>query len=188
MFNFVFIDANRHKQKIQCDHIIKELLDRFKQEDESVLQTSHVLIVGKGIEERMVGAALIQSVSLSHIQEDVRELVTDLPLQDKIWLCSSIIFEPSEYEVHFEKMQLDYFSRSFCRDLYKAFVEFGYLKGINFMIMKLTPHVYLFTKEYGLWPYVVELRPHHSSDKLFHGILPLKGTQSLAYQKNSEGV
>lgn len=80
----------------------------------------------------------------------------------------------------------EYHLQSFYRELYEGFVEFGRIKGIGFLIMKLSPKVYNSTKIYGLWPYVVELKPDNSLDGLFHGILPLTGSQYIAYRKSWE--
>lgn len=49
--------------------------------------------------------------------------------------------------------------------------------------MRLTQETYEATKELGLWPYVVELKPEATLDGLFHGILPLRGREYKAYQK-----
>ena len=98
------------------------------------------------------------------------------------WECSTIYFDgPSSFlSRHSEEVHL--FMQDFYRKLYEGLVAFGVRKNIHFVIMKLLYDTYLATRDIGLWPYVVELKPPQSPDGLFHGVLPLVGKQYNAYK------
>ena len=53
------------------------------------------------------------------------------------------------------------------------------MKGVGFVIMKLTAEIYASSKEFGLWPYIVEIK----AENLFHGILPLEGSAYETYRR-----
>ncbi|MDZ4322495.1 MAG: hypothetical protein U1A05_00170, partial [Alphaproteobacteria bacterium] len=102
-------------------------------------------------------------------------------LQGFVWECSFSCFSKNRDQ----EAKISVISpQEFYRNLYNKLVEFGKKKEVGFVIMKLLPETYLSSKEWGAWPYVVELKPENSPDKLFHGILPLTGSQSEAYQKS----
>lgn len=134
-------------------------------------------------EKKFRGAVCLFKRALNTIQEDVRELVMTLPLQGHVWECSNIYLEDFSKNLESEQMNRRKFPHSFYRGLYQGLAEFGKQKNVGFVIMKLFPEVYTDTKQRGLWPYVVELKPENSPDGLFHGILPLTGSQYRAYQK-----
>jgi len=164
------------EKKIKCFQGLKIISEE---------QDGAIFIIAEGRESLIGGARLVRT-KLKNIQEDVRELVTTLPLEGYVWECSSVFFEvTAEYSASGEP-ETEYFYQSFYRGLYDGFVEFGKMKGVGFLIMKLASEAYVSTKEFGMWPYVVELKPDNSPDGLFHGILPLTGSQYTAYQKSCE--
>lgn len=144
-------------------------------------------IIAKDDKNKIIGRACVLKKQLKDIQEDVRELVTTLAVHDGyVWECSGVFFDTSFSSLRSEGLEFRLFSQIFYRGLYEGLVEFGTKQEISFVIMKLSAEVYLATKESGLWPYVVELKPQNSPDGLFHGILPLSGSQYEAYQKSWE--
>lgn len=146
-------------------------------------------IIAEGWKSGIIGGACLLKKRLKDIQEDVAELITTLAIYEGyVWECSSIYLGmPSHLPVPgtFESLT---FSRNFYRGLYEGLVEFGERNKTGFMIMKLTSEIYMASKEFGLWPYVVELKPHYSQDGLFHGILPLTGSQYQSYQKTWQNL
>lgn len=184
MFKFDIIESYDKGICNQFVIFLKKKMNQLQEsKDSSKNQNNDVFIVGKGREEISLGGAYLQKRGLPDIQEDLREIVTALPPYDYVWECSDIYFEIPNRCPGSVEPKWDYYSRSFYRGLYEEFIEFGKMKGISFIIMKLPHETYLSTKEFGLWPYVVELRPDSSPDGLFHGILPLTGSQCDAYQK-----
>lgn len=128
------------------------------------------------------GVAVIQKIELPKLQEDLRELVSTLPINRHVYQCSEIRYECEDKNLIKAPEEVLFYERGFYRGLYNALIEFGKLKGVSFLILKITSETYRATKDYGMWPYVVELKPVHSSDGLFYGILPLTGTQCQSYQ------
>lgn len=144
-----------------------------------------LFVIAKEREKKVIGGACLLKKTLNHIQEDVRELIATLTFHnDHIWECSSIYFEPVlKNFIPGVLDQKDYF-QSFYRELYEYLAEFGNKQDVPFLVMKLATDIYIATKEFGAWPYVVELKPNKSPDGLFHGILPLTGNQYETYQFN----
>jgi hypothetical protein len=180
MLRFHIIESGKWTFKNQPIGLITKNMNCFQglkilSED----QEDTIFIIAEGREGLMGGACLVKR-RFKDIQEDVRELVMTLPPQNYVWECSAVYLE-MPYEL--ETSELQYFFQSFYRGLYEECVEFGKMKGVGFLIMKLPSEVYDSTKEFGLWPYVVELKPDHSLDRFFHGILPLTGSQHEAYCK-----
>lgn len=178
MYNFIIID--------QCDHInrnkylneIKFLMNHFLDKDKNEKDlSSPIFILANGVEKNLIGGAYFQKLPLLEIQEDLRELVSTFPLHGHVLQCSGVFLGVRDEKAPFKHTDWDFFCRSFYCSLYETMIELGKLNGVKFMIMKLTPQVYDLTKEFGTWPYVVQLKPHDSTDGLFHGILPLTGTQ-----------
>lgn len=145
-----------------------------------------IFIIADEKRKELVGSACLFKKELSMIQEDVRELVMTLPLHNRVWECSNVYIETAYKNLEPENKDSTGFSQNFYRGFYEGLVEFGKQKKANFVIMKLSSDVYNATKKYGSWPYVVELKPENSPDGLFHGILPLTGSQYKAYQKTWE--
>ena len=188
MFKFSIIESQQQLFEKQFFDSVAKKLEIYQ--DISLAkrsQSNFIFMITEGGEKSIVRGAMLLKKALSHIHESVRDLVSTLPLHEgQVWECSRIFLETiCEYSTSgsCESMQ---FSQNFYKCLYEGFVEFGKKKGINFIIMKLPSRIYLLTKEVGLWPYVVELKPSKLSDSLFHGILPLTGSQYKAYQKIAE--
>jgi hypothetical protein len=182
MFRFDILESEKEIFEKQLIDLVTKQMSCFQgikifSED----QKGSIFIIA-GERESLKGGACLVRRRLNNIQEDVRELVTTLPLQNYVWECSTVCLETPYGHSAPETSELRYSYHSFYRGLYEGFVEFGRIKGVGFLIMKLSPEVYDSTKEFGLWPYVVELKPDNSLDGLFHGILPLTGSQYRAYQ------
>lgn len=180
MLKFDIIESEEDKYKSNCLYLMMKGIDPSIFDSSIFSELKDVsYILAEGMERAIVGGAVLIKKDLCNIQEDIRMLVTDIPLQKDIWECSHIFSLKSEEEAVFN----DELRYQFYRGLYEKLVEFGKGKGISFLIIKLTPEIYHSTKEEGRWPYVVELKPENSSDAFFHGILPLVGSQYESYQK-----
>ncbi len=181
MLKFDIIET---KQKIDENQFSEKVKKRMGWVgDKNIFQRDHnnsAFIIAKRKEGNVIGGACLFKKGLKNIQEDLSDLVTTLPLQGHVWECPDIYLEPSYSS---KKKESDNFSQIFYRGLYETFVEFGKIKKVGFLIIKLDAKIYVSTKEFGLWPYVVELKPKNSPDGLFYGILPLSGSQYQSYQK-----
>ncbi|MBS0272255.1 MAG: hypothetical protein JSR85_06370 [Proteobacteria bacterium] len=176
--------------ELQENNIETKLMERRQENDvggQSYIACEEpkntIFVIADEKRKELVGGASLFKKELSLIQEDVRELVTTLPLQNRVWECSNVYIETFYKNLEPEKKDFVEFSQSFYRGFYEGLVEFGKQKKAGFVIMKLSSDIYNATKKFGLWPYVVELKPENSPDGLFHGILPLTGSQYKAYQK-----
>ncbi len=178
MFSFEIIESKKEIFENQHIDLITKKMKFFPDNQDDVM-----FILGEEKKILRGGACLVKK-RLKNIQEEVREFVAPLPLHSYVWECSTICLETSYKDSVPETPELDYFFQGFYRGLYREFVEFGRMKGVGFLIMKLASEVYNSTKEWGLWPYVVELKPGNSPDGLFHGVLPLTGSQYKAYQES----
>ena len=163
MLKFDIIESEEDKNKVNRSNLMKNLTRSCF--DFSFSKGVNYIFV-EGPEIDFFGGAILIKKELYEIQEDIRLLVTDMPLQGLIWECSQV-FHPKALTKKAEEEGALY---EFYRGLYEKLVEFGHRKGIGFIIMKLTPEIYCSTIKWGKWPYVVELKPENSHDPLFHGV------------------
>jgi hypothetical protein len=143
-----------------------------------------IFIVTKDAEGGIAGGVCLFKRTIKEIQEDIKDFIPNFPFyQENVWECSGIFFDslpPSSVE------SAPLF-HDFYRELYNELVEFGTKKGVGFVVMKLTAEIHAASKEFGLWPYIVEIKSGNSSDRLFHGILPLRGSAYEAYRQSIGG-
>lgn len=183
MFKFEIIESI---QKISKNRVMRAMKEKmtFSQgiEFSAKNKENQTFIIAEGQGKKIFGGAYLLKKKLNEIQEDLRELVTTLTSQNEhVWECSALYVEPSFQQSLFILPHAEVCLQIFYRELYLEFVEFGLRNRVNFIIIKLAVDVYDLSKNIGLWPYVVELNPHVTSDGLFHGILPLTGSQHDAY-------
>ncbi len=183
MFKFEIVES---VQQISRNRVIKEMKEkiRFSQRIEfsSKNKVNQTFILAESQGKKFFGGAYLLKKNLDEIQEDLRDLVTTLTSQNEhVWECSSIYVDPSFQQSLFIRPNAEVCLQTFYRELYAKFVQLGLKNKVNFIIMKLAIDVYDLSKNIGLWPYVVELNPHTAVDGLFHGILPLTGSQYEAY-------
>jgi len=184
MFKFEIIETQEKLFNNKVISLMEKKMKLFQETDFSLKNREKTFVVAQGWEKGLIGGACILKKKLIDVQEDVRELVTTLVIYEScVWECSCVCLEIGSKFSSSAALQCDQFSQNFYRSLYEEFVEFGKRHNIGFIIMRLAQEAYEATKEFGLWPYVVELRPETSVDGLFHGVLPLTGSQYKAYQK-----
>lgn len=184
MLKFEIIEST---QRIFKNKLIKLTTEKMKlsQGIEFSLKrsTPPTFIIAKKDSKAIFGGACLLKKKLFDIQEDLGELIAALTIhKNAVWECSTIYFETSSSHPPSSSSEEETFSKHFYQGLYEGLVTFGSQKKISFIIMKLPSDIYVATKKFGLWPYVVELKPQNSPDGLFHGILPLTGSQYEAYQ------
>lgn len=185
MFKFEIVES---PQKIFKNHLRQGMIERMKfyQGIELPLKShlNPLFIIAEGPNKKMLGGACLHRKEICEIHEDLSDLLETLVLDNNyIWECSTVYLELTPHYPVPDTPEGDLFSQDFYRGLYEELVNFGIKKKINFIIMKLNAQVYFSTKEIGLWPYVVEIKPQISADGLFHGILPLRGSQYDSYHK-----
>jgi hypothetical protein len=184
MLKFEIIEST---QRIFRNKLIKLTTEKMKLFQGIELPFKHhippTFIIAQKDNKTIFGGACLLKKKLVDIQEDLGELVAALTVhKNSVWECSTIYFETFSTHPPSHSSEEESFSKYFYRGLYEELVTFGSQKNISFIIMKLPPDIYVATKKFGLWPYVVELKPQNSPDGLFHGILPLTGSQYEAYQ------
>ncbi len=189
MFRFDSIESEKGIYENQLIYLIIKNMNCFQEEKMFTEdQNNAVFITAEGRKGEGQGGVCLLKKELKDVQEDVREFVTTLSPRGYVWECSDVYFEALSKKSDLEASALDRISQCFYRGLYEELAKFGRLKGVGFLIMKLDSEVYISTKTFGLWPYVVELKPKNSPDKLFHGILPLVGREYVAYQEACESI
>lgn len=185
MFKFNIIESEQH---ILGNHLIDVMVKKmrfFQKKNERMERKNEaIFIIAEGKEGGLLGGACLLKKELHAIHGDIRELVATLSFPDgHVWECSSIYVETLPTYSLQDIPESKCFAQHFYRELYEKFVEFGKAKNTGFVIMRITAEIYAATKEFGLWPYVVELKPQNSVDGYFHGVLPLTGNQYESYLK-----
>jgi len=188
MFKFTIIESQQHNFKNQPVDLIAKKLKLLQGKEGSLKSQNNIIfIIAEGFEKGIIGGACVLKKELKNIQEDIRELIRPMDIyHDYVWECSSVYLETSPKYPAPGTAEAEHLSQSFYKELYEGLVLFGTKKGVGFVTMRLIADAYASTKEFGLWPYVVELRPESSPDGLFHGVLPLTGSEYEAYQKEWE--
>lgn len=177
MFKFDRIESRKESTRnMLMDSIVTKMRLTLEKDISLKELTLATFIITKEEERGTAGGACLFKKDLKEIQGDVKDLIPNLPpSQTHVWECSGIFFDTLPVNAVENALLL----HAFYRELYKELVAFGKMKRIGFVIMKLTAEIYLSSKEFGLWPYIVEIK----SENLFHGILPLEGSAYVAYQK-----
>lgn len=178
MFKFDRIESQKGPTRNMLIDSMVTKMRRTLQKDVSLKElTLATFIVTKEAERGITGGACLFKKTFKEIQEDVKDLIPNLPLyQTKVWECSGIFFDT----LPLGSVESATLLHAFYRELYKELVEFGKMKGVGFVIMKLTAEIHASSKKFGLWPYIVEIK----AENLFHGILPLGGSAYEAYQRS----
>lgn len=183
MFKFEIIESVQQNSRNRVIKAMKEKMT-FSQRIEfsSKNKVNQTFILAESQSKKILGGAYLLKKNLDEIQEDLRDLVTTLTSQNEhVWECSALYIDPSVQQSLFIMPTAEICLQTFYRDLYTKFVELGLKNKVHFIIMKLVTEAYDLSKNIGLWPYIVELNPHTAADGLFHGILPLTGSQYEAY-------
>lgn len=180
MFKFNRIESQKDPTR---NMLIDSMITKIKltlQKDVSLKDlTLATFIVTKEAERGTTGGACLFKKTFKEIQGDVKDLIPNLPLyQTHVWECSGIFFDTLPPDA----VESSSLFHAFYRELYKELVEFGKIKGIGFVIMKLTAEIYSSSKKFGLWPYIVEIK----AENFFHGILPLEGSAYEVYLRSIE--
>jgi hypothetical protein len=184
MFKFAVIESPQYFLRNKLKKLMAEKMQFFQGGATSLsdrLAPTFIIAYGEG--KKILGGACLVKKNLIDIQDEVKELLTPPTFrQDYVWECSTIYVDVSRTYPR-SSHRPEELLRSFYQGLYAECVAFGRRQDTNFIIMKLLDEGYIATKELGLWPYVVEIKPKNSSDGLFHGILPLTGRLYNAYQR-----
>lgn len=184
MFKYKFIKAKQE----QINHPSVNLMPSpsLCLEENVSLNNLYTLTLWSEKEQKVVGSATLAQRDPEYLQEDIRELLPTGPSHPPyVWECSTLSFDQSPL-LSFQSSLQENIYRHFYHCLYEGLVAFGKQKQIGFFVVKLTTAAYLPTKEFGLWPYIIELLPSTCRDDLFYGILPLRGGCYEAYKKERE--
>lgn len=182
MFKFKFLKVKQQKEIHQLFDCISPPFPYVDKNDDKG-ENHYTLTLMHKAEKQVVGGAYLIQRDLESLQEEIQCL---LPTRSQshayVWECSAIYFSNPGC-LHLNTSFQDQFHRHFYYWLYKALVVFGKQKRIGFMSVKLSPEAYSPTKEFGAWPYIIQLLPSTCPDGLFYGILPLRGCFYESYQK-----
>lgn len=123
------------------------------------------------------GGALLVQKSLQDLPPKMRTAMTSFATSEgKVWLGT--------VHLHLENThsfpEFEPYCKAFYQKLYESLVDFGQHNEARFLSMILVPGEYLSTEVIGLWPYVLEVKPHETRDGLFHGVLSLSKAEPLS--------
>lgn len=164
--------------------IFTELMKKYYHIDLSIsVQNNSTFIIAEDQESGVYGGAQLHEKRVRSLPDKIRERIECfLPQDEMVWNCT--VFLHLENEDTLSSIDdFEPFCWTFYRKLYDKLVEFGAKMGTGFLCMTLDPGEYLCTEDMGLWPYVLEVKTQESSDRLYHGILSLTGTQYETYKK-----
>ena len=187
MLKFTIFDSPKQFSKTRFIEAIQERVKFSQGVDISLHSTkeqSYVIVEANN--KHIVGVAYL----LKKVRKDIPEELKDIlggNEERELWECSSIYLDVSICSLALGIVPLGRILAMFYQDIYEKFVEFGVKRNLNFISIKLLPEIYDLTKTIGGWPYVVGLSPQHSSDGLFHGILPLSGSRYEFYRSALKG-
>lgn len=187
MFKFKFIKGKKHKATDPLIILMHTPSPCLKENNNTLdtLDTTTLVIMDEK-KHAIVGGAYLTKRALECLQEDIRPL---LPMRTfdspYVWECSNICFSPSHHLPLSPTPPANLFYH-FYHCLYEGLVEFGKQKRIGFIVVKLGMETYHSTKEFGLWPYIIQLLPKALPDDFFYGILPLRGRFYEVYKKQWE--
>jgi len=148
-------------------------------------EQAYVMVETKN--KNIVGIAYLVKKFRREVSEDLKDILGAYPDKD-IWECPALYLDVSMCSLALGVIPLGGILATFYQDIYDKFVAFGAQRHISFIAIKLLPEIYELTKTIGGWPYVAGLSPQHSSDGLFHGILPLSGSRYEAYCSAREEI
>lgn len=181
MLKFTILDSSQQFSKTKFIESIRERV-MFSQgvniAPRSKREQAYVLVETKN--KNIVGVAYLVKKLRKDVSEELRDILGGYSDKD-IWECPAIYLDVSMCSLSLGVIPLGGILSTFYQDIYEKFVSFGAQRNISFIVIKLLPEIYELTKTIGGWPYVVGLSPQHSSDGLFHGILPLSGSGYEAY-------
>jgi hypothetical protein len=185
MFKFKIISGkelrqNAHERETNTSDFLQESRTVFKNDEISTLLVTDLA------EQNTIGSLSLTQRGLTYLQEEVSSLVpTDTGDRGYLWECSDLRL-PCFQKFSDRFSSSSHFFHHFFDTLYQGIVAFGLQNDVGFVGVKLTPDDYLSTKEFGFWPYVVELLPETDSEQFFYGILPLRGCLYEEYKKKWE--
>lgn len=131
------------------------------------------------------GGAFLLKRKLNEFSPELIIALSDfLSPAECVWECT-IALSIEKGSLLYQMDGDDRFCQTFYRNLHNRLMLLGKKEGVGFLCISLESGEYLCTEGLISWPYVLELKPQDSSDGLFHGILPLIGSQSETYQQSS---
>lgn len=184
MFTFEIIEPKNEKEG---EKLLNLILNKLRPSEKKTTifynYTSLAFMIAENKQKRLLGGACLFKKNLPNIQADIRTLIeSPSHSAQPLWECSDIYIEKIIDTTSQSTPKNEGFSSLFYEKLYDKLVEFGRQKEINFLVMKLSREAYFSSKQVGMWPYVIELKPKNSYDGLFHGVLPLTGKQYESYK------
>ncbi len=139
-------------------------------------QAISTFIIGENHEAQMYGGAVLYQKGVGDLHPRLAQIVSSLdPHKEDVWVGTVSYFTDNNKPLM--SAQEHSASQKFYKTLFEAFLEFGHQQKAGFLCLTLNPSEHLRTKNKGFWPYVIEVTPQESLDKLFHGILPLSETK-----------
>lgn len=141
-------------------------------------------IIAEEEEGEIYGGAFLHRKRVKDLHLKIRSLLsTFIPDEKWVWECTFFL-EPYGLSSAADRPQ---FMEVFYRDLLEKLREFGSKKNSGFLCLTLNPIECLRIKKKIFWPWILEISPQESLDKLFHGIISFKGEEKKDFGKANWG-
>ena len=144
-------------------------------------------IIAKDNTYGVYGGAVVHKRNVQDLHQKIKDVYSSLSPNTKyVWAAFSC-FCFIQDTLFLKTEDIDQ-CRQFYRELLEEYKKFGLRENFRTICLTLNQVEYNRSQKYGLWPYIVEVPFNESSEKLFHGLLTLKGTAQSSYVKNPFSV
>lgn len=181
-FMFKVIEPQYHCfNKLSIDRFM-ELIHMHSTDFSEHEKNKATFIVAEDREDGVHGGAFLYKKRLDEFPPELINALSDFLLPvEWVWDCI-VTLSIDDDSILYKMNEVDRFCHIFYRNLYNRLKFLGKNEDVGFLCISLFSAEYIYMEEFISWPYILELKPQESSDGLFHGILPLIGSQCEAYQ------
>ena len=178
MFN-VINPCEHHLYKSSIYSFLQDLHTAMSLEQIQDLTNAVYVLIGGEVKEFQGGMLLLKQ-PLETVPPEIGTYLRALCPQYKS--CTEIWTGRVAFQVSQDISGGDYerLSKLLYRALYQDLVAFSIKENTPFLCLTLPLVEHLSIDMLGLWPYLLKVSPHESSDGLFHGILSLTRTTPSA--------
>jgi len=143
-------------------------------------QEKAAFIIAEDEERDVYGGAVLYKQKVPSLHEKIGKVITSFePERENVWvaqLCLCI-----DYDESFLTLETLELCQTFYLNLYDSLRAFGEKKGVDFLVLTLRPTDYFYSKIYGCWPYILEIKPREVSDNRFHGLLAVNNEKKKVF-------
>ncbi|OJW46258.1 MAG: hypothetical protein BGO67_08555 [Alphaproteobacteria bacterium 41-28] len=156
--------------------------DLLLNDEHAQVKSNATFIIAEDDDRGVYGGAVLFTQPVSLLYEKIAKVILKFqPERQDVWL-GRLCFCVEDNKNAFTLSALDFY-QNFYVELYKALIEFGAKKDLDFLALTLHYKDYENIKTYGYWPYLLEVQPVHAPDFCFHGLLDIIHNQNKVCNK-----